>query len=143
MGFASCCLLTSSCDRCKRDNKEPEAFSDDNDTDPGDVPPQLPGLTQVEEMLIARACATMRVYRLKGGQRGFEGHVVNVSQDAKTVRHQPQYHLCFLPSTNNAQCLLYLWSWASRDRFKGGTRDVEHRHGICILRRSEEVENER
>ena len=30
-----------------------------------------------------------------------------------------------------------------RDRFKGGTRDVEHRNGACILRRPEEVENER
>ena len=29
------------------------------------------------------------------------------------------------------------------DRFKGGTRDVEHRNGTCVLRRPEEVENKR
>ena len=29
------------------------------------------------------------------------------------------------------------------DRFKGGTRDVEHRNGVCILHRPEEAENER
>ena len=60
-----------SCDRRKRDIKEPKAFSDGNDMDPRDVAPQLQGLTQVEETLISRACAIMRVYRLKGGQRGF------------------------------------------------------------------------
>ena len=30
-----------------------------------------------------------------------------------------------------------------RDRFKGGTRDVEHRNSTCLLRRPEEVENKR
>ena len=45
----------------------------------GDVPRQLQDLTQVEEMLVARAFAIMPVCRLKGGQRGFGGYVVNVT----------------------------------------------------------------
>ena len=73
--FAFCCLLTSTCDRCKRDKEEPKAFSDDNDMYTGDARPQLQGLTKMEEMFFARACAIMRVYRLKGGQRGFGGYV--------------------------------------------------------------------
>ncbi|CAN0161735.1 unnamed protein product [Laminaria digitata] len=71
------------CNQCKRDKKVPKAFSDVNHMDPGNIPPQLQGLTQVEQMLIARACAIMRVYRLKGAQRGFGGHVVNVAQDVQ------------------------------------------------------------
>ena len=52
--------------------------------DPGSVPPQLQGLTQTEEMLIARCNTIMRVLHLKGGQLGYGGHVVNVAQDVTT-----------------------------------------------------------
>ena len=45
------------------------------------MPDQLKGLTQAEEMLIAKGCPVMRVYRLKGGQRGYGGHVVNLAQN--------------------------------------------------------------
>ena len=59
------------CDRCKRDKKQVKSFFSANDMDPGSVPDQLKGLTQAEEMLIAKGCPVMRVYRLKGGQRGY------------------------------------------------------------------------
>ena len=52
--------------------------------DPGSVPPQLQGLTQTEEMLIARCNTIMRVLHLKGGQLGYGGHIVNVAQDVTT-----------------------------------------------------------
>ncbi|CAN0356062.1 unnamed protein product, partial [Ascophyllum nodosum] len=58
----------SGCKRCNGDKKNPKAFSADNDVDPGDVPQQLEGMTQVEQMLIAKVAPIMRVYRLKGGQ---------------------------------------------------------------------------
>jgi len=48
---------------------------------PGDVPSCLQGLTQVEEMLIARACPIMCVYRKRGGQRGYKGHDINLPQN--------------------------------------------------------------
>ena len=35
----------------------------------------------IEEMLIALACPIMTVQRLKGGQIGFSGHVINMPQD--------------------------------------------------------------
>ena len=70
------------CDRCKRDKKKTvKSFSSANGIDPGSVPNQLKGLTQVEEMLIAKACLVMRDYCLKGGQRGYGGHVVNLAQN--------------------------------------------------------------
>ena len=51
--------------------------------DPGAVPIELQGLTEIEEMLIARACPIMCVYRKHGGQRGYKGHVLNLPQDIK------------------------------------------------------------
>ena len=32
-------------------------------------------------MLIAKGCPVMRVYLLKGGHRGYGGHVVNLAQN--------------------------------------------------------------
>ena len=69
------------CDRCKRNKKTVKYFSSANDVDPGSVTNQLKGLTQAEEMLIAKGCPAMRVYRLQGRQRGYGGHVVNLAQN--------------------------------------------------------------
>ena len=55
----------TSCDRCKRDKKPVKYFSSANDMDPGTVPDLLKGLTQAEEMLLAKGCPVMRIYRLK------------------------------------------------------------------------------
>ena len=49
------------CLRCSRDKKCPKRFSSENSMIPSPVPPQLQGLTQTEEMLIARALPIMRV----------------------------------------------------------------------------------
>ena len=69
------------CLRCKRDKGNPKLFSQENDMHPGCLPTALQGLTDIEEMLIARACPIMCVYRKHGGQRGYEGHVLNLPQD--------------------------------------------------------------
>ena len=52
--------------------------------DPGIIPEQLRGLTQVEEMLISRVCPIMQVYRKHGGQMGYKGHVLNLPQDIQS-----------------------------------------------------------
>ena len=80
-----------SCQRCKKDNQGPKLFSSDNNMDPGSVPAELLGLSQTEEMLIARCCPIMRVIHLKVGQLGYGGHVVNVAQDITTFV-QPRNH---------------------------------------------------
>ena len=66
---------TYQCTRCKRDKGEPKLYSLENCMYPGDVPSSLQGLTQVEEMLITCACPIMCVYRKRGGQHGYKGHV--------------------------------------------------------------------
>ena len=50
------------CTRCKRDKLLPKKFSAENFMIPSPVPPELQGLTQVEEMLIARAFPIMNIY---------------------------------------------------------------------------------
>ena len=73
---------TSECAHCTRDRKK--RFSHDNGMDPGPIPPQLQGLTQVEEMLISAVIPMMSFYRLPLGQYGYSGHVVNLPQDVVT-----------------------------------------------------------
>ena len=69
------------CSRCSRDKKSPRKFSVENSMIPSSIPPELKNLTQIEEMLIARALPIMRVYIKPGGQRGFSGHCINQPQN--------------------------------------------------------------
>ena len=52
---------------------------------PAPVPIELQGLTQTEEMLIARALPIMRSYIKPGGQRGYSGHCTNLPQDVNEL----------------------------------------------------------
>ncbi|CAB4008426.1 ATP-dependent DNA helicase PIF1, partial [Paramuricea clavata] len=80
------------CSRCARDTKSPRKFSHENAMIPSPVPTELQNLTQVEEMLIARALPIMRVYIKPGGQRGYSGHCVNLPQNVKELASSlPRY----------------------------------------------------
>ena len=80
------------CSRCTNDKQQPKKFSKENDMIPSLVPSQLAGLTQVEEMLIARALPIMRVYIKPGGQRGYSGHCINLPQNVGELAHSlPRY----------------------------------------------------
>ena len=48
---------------------------------PSHVPLEFQKLTQIEEMLIARALPIMRVYIKHGGQRVYTGHCINLPQN--------------------------------------------------------------
>ena len=54
------------CSRCKRDKKPCRLYSAENDMDPGSVPAELQGLSEVDELLIARAFPIMSIYRKHG-----------------------------------------------------------------------------
>ena len=69
------------CSRCKRDREPCRLYSAENDMDPGSVPAELQGLSEVEELLISRAFPIMSIYRKHGGQHGYKGHVLNLPQD--------------------------------------------------------------
>ena len=79
------------CSRCSRDKKFPKKFSDENSMVPSCVPHELENLTQVEEMLIARALPIMRVYIKPGGQRGYSGHCINLPQNVTELATLPRY----------------------------------------------------
>lgn len=54
--------------------------------DPGEVPPEPEGgLTQVDEMRIALANSTLRVYKPHRRQRGYGGHIVNTYHDVSVL----------------------------------------------------------
>ena len=53
--------------------------------DPGEVSDELRDLTKIEEMLIARVFPVMSVYRLRGGQHGYHGNVINFPQDVQEL----------------------------------------------------------
>lgn len=80
------------CLRCINDKQQPKKFSKENNMIPSLVPSQLENLTQVEEMLIARALPIMRVYIKPGGQRGYLGHCINLPQNVAELAHSlPRY----------------------------------------------------
>ena len=74
-------LVNKKCQRCSRETKMPNKFSAENNMDPGEVPEELQGLTEIEEMLIARVFTVISVYRLRDRQYGYRGNVINFPQD--------------------------------------------------------------
>ena len=59
------------CLRCPTDKGQPQQFSRESKMVPSPVPPELRGLTQIEEMLIARALPLIHVYLKLGGKREY------------------------------------------------------------------------
>ena len=70
---------------------------------PGKQPPCLTDLSQVEEMLIARACPIMRVYTKHAGQHVYQGHVVNLPQDLQQFVNQLPRSPSSLPVESQVQ----------------------------------------
>ena len=64
---------------------------------PENVPQCLQGLSQIEEMLIARACPIMTIYRKHGGQRGYQGHVVDLPQNIQGLLNRLPANISELP----------------------------------------------
>jgi hypothetical protein len=79
-------LVKESCKRCyyeKNTDNIPKKFSSSNNMDPGDVPEELKGLSEIEEMLIFQVFPVITVYRLHGEQNGYKGNVINFPQDVQ------------------------------------------------------------
>ena len=73
-------------------------------------------------MHMVRACVIMLGYHLKGLQREFGGHVVNVARDVEqTSRHQPHYQLCFMTST---KAYLFYYGYTSAHRLTTVTNNL-------------------
>ncbi|KAM4067942.1 ATP-dependent DNA helicase PIF1 [Hirsutella rhossiliensis] len=88
-------LVNDVCSACRRrdaDGKrqphEPFLFSEENNLDLGSVPNELPELSQVEEMLIARVHVHIQVFQYRGQQYKYRGHVINFLRDIGHVYTQ-------------------------------------------------------
>ncbi len=66
----------SKCRSCKN-NK----FTEENAMHPGDISPDLPALTQMEEMLIAPVHALVQLWQVHGGQYKYTGHTCKFSRE--------------------------------------------------------------
>lgn len=71
--IVECGYSSEECPRCASSKCSPKKFSEENNMIPCPVPPELQGLTPVEELMIAKAVSVMRCYYKKGGQRGYSG----------------------------------------------------------------------
>ncbi|CAG8781808.1 19739_t:CDS:2, partial [Gigaspora rosea] len=96
--FLSIVLAGGMCYHCKGEKTLPKKFSAENNMDPGKIPEELQGLTEVEEMLIAQVFTVMLVYKLRGGQHGYRGNVINFPQDVQEFttrlpRHPPTLNI--------------------------------------------------
>ena len=96
------------CKRCSSDKQIPKKFSAGNQMIPSCtcIPNELQDLTQIEEMLIARALPIMNVYVKPGGQRGFSGHCINLPQQVSELAQSlPRYskHVSLLLVTMNGK----------------------------------------
>ena len=70
----------NSCSRCRRDKKVPKVWSDENNMDPMCVPEELSGMSDAEQMLIARLAPTVHVHMLKHGGIASKGHCIEFPQ---------------------------------------------------------------
>jgi hypothetical protein len=71
-----------------KDKQDPPLFSDANHMDQGPIPIHLRALSDVEEMLIARAHVHRQIARVRGHQYQYTGHVVCFAQNTPKVWHQ-------------------------------------------------------
>jgi len=86
-------MKDGACKRCRAWDKnihpgEPFFFSHGNHLDVGVVPRQLPSLTQVEEMVIARVHVFVNVMQIRGQQYLYRGHVVHFLRDVGKIYDQ-------------------------------------------------------
>ena len=77
----SCSSDNYICRRCKIDKQIPQKISAANSMIVSPLPVELQNLTQIKEMLIARALIIMKVYVKPGAQRGYFGRCINLPQN--------------------------------------------------------------
>lgn len=85
--------------KCVKCVKSATKFTAINNMDPGVVPDELKNLTYIEEMLIAMIHPVVSIYRLKGGQYGHTGNVINFRQKIEDYITKLPLHPKDLPST--------------------------------------------
>lgn len=85
-------VFNSECSDCLEDRRKNSTnegfvplFSRFNNLDPGPMPPELPALTPIEEMLLARVYIFMEVRQHRGLQYKYRGHICNFAVNTAKV----------------------------------------------------------
>ncbi|CAG8503559.1 10031_t:CDS:2, partial [Racocetra fulgida] len=102
----------------------PKKFSYDNNMDPGEVSEELQGLTEIEEMLIAQVFPIMVIYRLREGQHGYRGIIINFSQDVEEFTNATAFR-DFRVRRDKVTCALR-WLKKNNDYYSDITIDNEN-----------------
>lgn len=84
-GFPELTLKNEKCTWCYKNIKK---FTKLNNMDPGKVPDHLPKLNDVEQMLIALNHPMIVLYRKRGGQQHYSGHIIHFPQDITTYTNK-------------------------------------------------------
>jgi hypothetical protein len=76
-------LRANICSLCRRSDFN--LFSSENGMDIGPIPEELQNLSMVEAILIARVHPVVSVFRMRGQQRAYSGHVMNFVQRIEDI----------------------------------------------------------
>jgi hypothetical protein len=96
------------CRRCYNDKTDPKKFSTENNMNPGDLPKELQGLTEIEEMLIAQIFPIISVYCLRGGQYSYRGNVITSGSFGPAFKVLTNAMCCSTPKSVEQQTLCQL-----------------------------------
>jgi hypothetical protein len=120
------------CKKCVTAQKQkpmPYVYGEGNAMDPGEMPNGLQPLTQVEEMLIARAHVQMVIKRVRGHQFHYSGHTVTFLQDVVKFSSA----LPMLPEDLDIVLLKPPTATADLARFRlQFARDMKVRRGVVL-----------
>jgi hypothetical protein len=120
------------CNKCivaQKRKAMPYVYSEGNAMDPGEMPDGLQPLTQVEEMLIARAHVQMVMKRVRGHQFHYSGHTVTFLQDVVKFSSA----LPLLPEDLDIVMLKPPTATADLARFRlQFSRDMKVRRGVVL-----------
>lgn len=72
------------CNIC-RNRRRSNPFTAENGFDFGVIPQELQGLTMVEQILISKVYPVVSVYKIRGAQTGYSGHVMNFVQNVSQM----------------------------------------------------------
>lgn len=85
-------IVRNNCSTCRR--SDINLFSAENGKAVGEVPGELRQLTMIEQILIARVHPVVSVFKIRGQQRAYSGHVMNFVQHVENIatrlRHNPR-----------------------------------------------------
>jgi hypothetical protein len=78
-------LTDGLCQRCFNDKaNQPPLYSFENHMDPGELP-DLPTLTDIEQLMVAPIHISMHMAHIKGAQYRYKGHVMTFLRDVPDV----------------------------------------------------------